>query len=144
MPFPYADIPSLATWQSDSSEYFPSRSTDRVLKAIDDLVSAYNDLNASGSGPEVLFYLRSSLLYWAKKVNVIPKNKPPDKVNPSNALPRTAVFSGSEQGSPAVAELLAIVSKKLMEHHSLNSPDALDGTLFTTYSKPNDDEANDS
>ncbi|MFN7995045.1 MAG: hypothetical protein U0Q18_15665 [Bryobacteraceae bacterium] len=143
MPFPYADIPSLVTWQSDSTEYFPSRPTDRVLKAVDDLVAAYNDLNAGGSGPEILFYLRSALVFWAKKVNVVPKNTPPDGVRPLNALPRTAVFSGSDQGNRAIAELLAIVTKKLVEHHSLNSPDALDGALFNTYSKPNEDEAND-
>jgi hypothetical protein len=140
MPFPYTDIPNLNMWQSDSSAYFPSRSTDRVLKAIDDLVSAYHDPNYAGSGPEILFYLRSALMFWAKKVNVVPKNSAPTNVNPSNALPKTSVFSGSASGNKAVDELLTIVSKKLTEHHT---SEALDDTLFQIYGKPNDDQRND-
>lgn len=143
MPFPYADIPSLATWQSDSSDYFPQRANDRVLKTIDDLVSAYNDGPNIHSRPEVLFYLRSALLFWSQKVNVVPKNTAPHNANPQNALPSTAKFSGNQQGAPAIQQLLAIVSTKLVDHHGVNSPDALGDTLFGIYSKPNDDQAND-
>jgi hypothetical protein len=143
MPFPYADIPTSNTWQSDSSADFPVRAGDRVLQTIDDLVLAYNDVEKVDSRPEILFYLRSALTFWSKKVNVIPKNTAPDNVNPTNALPHTAVFSGREQGSNSIVELLSIVSKKLIEHHSLNSSEALDDTLFNTYGKPNDDLRND-
>lgn len=143
MPFPYEDIPSSAMWQSDSSTDFPDRSSDRVVQVIDDLVSAYNEVGNRDHGPEILFYLRSALVFWSKKVNLIPKNKAPDNTKPTNVLPTTAVFTGRVEGSKSVVELLTIVSKKLMDHHSLNSSEALDDTLFTTYNKPNDDIRND-
>lgn len=143
MPFPYTDIPNLSTWQSDSSVYFPVRSSDPVLQTIDNLVSAYNDSGNGESHPEILYYLRGSLVFWSKKVNVVPKNTAPDNTNPQNALPQTAKFSSNAEGNKAVGELLAIVTTKLTALHILSSPELLDETLFGIYGKANDDQNND-
>jgi hypothetical protein len=143
MPFPYADIPNLKTWQSDSSAYFAARSSDRVLQTIDELVAACNDATLVAAHPEFLFYLRGALRFWSNKVNKVPANKPPDNANPTNALPTKAVFSGSEQRTRAIAELLSVVSRKLAEHHGLGSTTALEDTLFNTYGRPNHEQGND-
>lgn len=138
MPFPYTDIPKLSMWQSDSSVYFPLRSSDPVLQTIDDLVSAYGDSDNGESRPEILYYLRGSLVFWSKKVNAVPKNTAPDNTNPQNALPQTAKFSSNAEGIKAVGELLAIVTTKLTQLHTVSSPELLDETLLGIYGKAND------
>lgn len=143
MPSPYTEIPTLTAWQSDSAAYLPVRTNDRVLQAIDGLVSAYGDSDNVESRPEILFYLRGSLIFWSKKVNVVPKNTAPDNVSPHNVLPQTAVFSSNAEGKTAVDELLAIVTTKLTELHTLTSSEALDDALFGIYGKGNDAQSYD-
>jgi hypothetical protein len=133
----YYDIPDLQTWKKDSSVLLARRSRDRVLQVIDRLVSTYHTPGYADSRPELLFYLRSALDFWQRKVNVVPENKPPDGVNPPNALPQRPVFSGKQKRGDAIGELAGIVQFRLIQMHELGPDTDLDDVLFEAYGREN-------
>lgn len=142
MPFPYQSIPTDAVWKSDSSAFFAIRANDRVLLTIDRLVAAYHQPALAGVQQETLFYLRSALLFWLKKVNAVPKNTAPTGLNATN-LPTTVRFSGSTSREAAVHALLVIVNGKLRELTGVESDRALTDALMTAYGADNRGVASD-
>lgn len=116
----FKTIPTLEEWGKASSVFFARRTSDTVLQSIDELVNAYHDPNIKNRRVTTLFYLRSALDYWAKKVNVVPKNTPPTGLN-SQDLPNPVKFSGSESRKDAIDALLKVVNLELQKLISITS-----------------------
>jgi hypothetical protein len=142
MPYPYHAIPTLATWQSDSSVFLSIRSRDRLMGTIDSLVAAYHDPTLVAVQRETLFYLRSAILYWLKRINATPKNTAPTGLNSSN-LPATVKVSGAAGRTEAVRALHVIVTSELFTQFRVRSELALKTSLQTTYGATNHGLATD-
>ena len=89
MPPPYEQIPSLDNWKSDSFAWFALRSSDHVLLTIDSLIADYHDVNLAAVQRESLYFLRCALIFWIRKLNIVPGNATPPW--------KTANFGGAEK-----------------------------------------------
>jgi hypothetical protein len=132
----YTDIPTLETWESDSSAVFAFRSSDQVLGTIDSLVAAYHDVNMATVQRETLYYLRSALLFWLGKINTVPKNIAPTGLNTTN-LPTTPKVSGTDRRASAMTDLLGIVEVKLQAAFAVNSTNSLKLAMVAAYGATN-------
>jgi hypothetical protein len=142
MPPPYYQIPTLGTWQSDSSVWYASRSSDHALTAIDNLVSAYHNPALGGMQAETLFYLRSAILFWLKRINVVPGNNAPTGLNSTN-LPATAKVNGNASRAPALQHLLDVVNSELRTIFNASSDGGLRLQLMQTYGANNQGAVSD-
>ena len=114
MPYPYNLIPLLTTWHNDSSAFFAIRGNDPVLLNVDALIAAYHNPNLHDVQQETLFYLRSAIDFWRRKVDKEPKNTPPTGLSSTN-LPTTKKFNGSTSRSEAMQALQTIVDSTLAQ-----------------------------
>ncbi len=142
MPYPYHAIPTVATWQSDSSVFWSIRSNDRLMVTIDNLVAAYHDPTLVAVQRETLFFLRSAILYWLKRINAVPRNTAPTGLNATN-LPTTVKVSGSGGRTEAVRALHVIVNSELFTLFGVGSELALKTSLQATYGANNQGQAAD-
>lgn len=136
MPPPYAAIPTLDEWKSDSFAWFALRSSDHVLLTVDSLVADYHDVNLALVQAETLYYLRSALQFWLNKINVVPQNTPPTAKNVTN-LPATAKATGSTDRAATIQALLVAVNAELRGIFGVGSDPALALALVAAYQATN-------
>jgi hypothetical protein len=139
---PYHDIPSLKTFQSDSSIFLALRSSDKTLVEIDNLVALY--ATAIPQQPDVLYYLYLATKFWLKKNQQRPNNQHPAGFNPrTGALPQTPKVEGEEGRRNAISELYTIARTKLIALHQVRNEEELGISLADTYGARNHEIQND-
>ncbi len=136
MTFPYMTIPTLKEWETDSSAWFALRKSDKVLLTIDSLVNAYHSPGVAPYQHETLFYLRSALHFWIKKINAVPANQAPSGLNANN-LSATPKVSGSEDRTRSIYALLEVANTELRNAANVKSDGALRDALMETYGAEN-------
>lgn len=120
----YTTIPTVSTFQSDSSKFFALRSSDRTLVQIDSLLEMY--WADPPHRPEILYYLYLACNFWLRKVNTPSQNQlPTGMAGGGGALPNTGKVTGVEDRRAAIDALSLIVQQTLSQHHGVNSTGAL-------------------
>jgi hypothetical protein len=109
----FHSMPSYKDWQKKSSVIFAFRSTDRVLKQIDDLVKLY--WRMPDGQAEIAYQIYRATTYWMKYVGV--------------------KFKGTERRMDSIEGLHAYIKKSFAQAYNLDL-DEIDDLLLMIFGKP--------